>query len=54
MVPQSLRDYAKLEKDVVLIGALKRFEVWSKPVWDATEASMTVEDIGEMFEELGL
>src|SRR3989304_4653633 len=33
LVPQSLRDYAKLEKEVMLVGAFKQFEIWSKPMW---------------------
>jgi MraZ protein len=34
LVPQVLRDYARLEKDVVIAGQLKKFEVWSKPLWE--------------------
>lgn len=34
LIPQVLRDYAKLEKDVVIAGQLKKFEIWSKPLWD--------------------
>jgi MraZ protein len=34
LIPQVLRDYARLEKDVVIAGQLKKFEVWSKPLWE--------------------
>jgi MraZ protein len=34
LIPQALRDHAKLEKDVVIAGQLKKFEIWSKPLWD--------------------
>lgn len=34
LVPQILRDYAKLEKDVVIAGQLKKFEIWAKPLWE--------------------
>lgn len=34
LIPQVLRDYAKLEKDVVVAGQLKKFEIWSKALWD--------------------
>ena len=54
LVPQPLRDFAKLERDVVLVGAFKQFEIWSKPMWDAAEASASHEDIGDMLERLGL
>lgn len=33
-IPQSLRDYAGLERDVVVIGAGTRVEVWDKAAWD--------------------
>jgi MraZ protein len=34
LVPQVLRDYARLEKEVVIAGQLKKFEIWSKPLWE--------------------
>ncbi len=34
LIPQVLREYAKLEKDVVVAGQLKKFEIWSKALWD--------------------
>ena len=33
LVPQTLREFAGLEKDVVLTGNLNRVEVWSKEKW---------------------
>ena len=54
LIPQALRDFAKLEKEVILVGAFKQFEIWSKALWDAAEASASREDIGNMLERLGL
>jgi len=34
MLPQYLRDYAGLDKDVVIIGAVNRAEIWDERVWD--------------------
>ncbi|MDS1029567.1 division/cell wall cluster transcriptional repressor MraZ [Bacillota bacterium LX-D] len=34
LLPQVLRDHARLEKDVVVIGVSTRVEVWSKEVWE--------------------
>ena len=31
LVPQSLREYAGLEKDVVITGSRNRIEIWDKP-----------------------
>ena len=34
LVPPSLREYAGLEKEVVLLGQGKKLELWSKSQWD--------------------
>lgn len=54
LVPQSLRDYAKLEKDVILVGAFKHIEIWSKPLWEKAEAQASQEEIVNTLERLGL
>lgn len=54
LVPQSLRDYAKLEKDVMLVGALKHVEIWSKALWEQAEAQASQEEIVNTLERLGL
>lgn len=54
LLPQTLRDYARLEKDVVLIGAFKRFEIWSKPLWDKAANEASQEEIVNTLERLGL
>lgn len=33
-VPKPLIDYAKLEKDCIIIGVDDRLELWSKQIWD--------------------
>lgn len=54
LVPQALRDYARLEKDVILIGALKHVEIWSKALWEQAEAQASQEEIVNTLERLGL
>ena len=34
LVPQTLREHASLEREVVLAGMLRSFEIWSKDYWD--------------------
>jgi len=60
LVPPMLRKFAKLEKDVVLVGQDKKFAVWSEPAWqalfeEASQLSKTLEDAasnGSLPEEL--
>ncbi len=37
-IPPHLRSYAGLEKDVVVIGAINRLEVWDAATWQAYSA----------------
>jgi len=34
LIPNHLRNYAKLKNDIVIIGVSSRIEIWSKPVWE--------------------
>ncbi|CAM8632122.1 cell division protein MraZ [Acidimicrobiia bacterium] len=33
-IPQRLRDFARLERDAVVIGAINRIEIWDASRWD--------------------
>ena len=39
LVPQYLRRYAEMEKDVVLISVVDRIEIWSQEHWEQAYAS---------------
>jgi len=51
-----LRDYAQVEKDVVILGVSNRVEIWSKSVWDSynEQISPTVASIAESLVDLGI
>lgn len=52
LIPQSLRTYASLDKEVVLIGMLNRFEIWSKEVWGSEESVKSYEEFKKSSEIL--
>lgn len=54
LLPASLRDYAKLEKKVVVVGQGNRLELWSEDLWIAErdEALATVATDDALPEEL--
>lgn len=39
VIPAHLRQYAGIDRDVVVVGVLTRVEIWSKPTWDAHVAA---------------
>ncbi len=54
LVPQALREYAKFEKDVILVGTFRHVEIWSKALWEQAEAQASEEEIVNTLERLGL
>jgi MraZ protein len=47
LLPTVLRNYACLEKDVVMIGQGNKFEVWNKDLWDARREQWLAEESSE-------
>lgn len=54
LLPSVLREFAGLEKDVVLAGVLNRVEIWSKERWSAEGDYDDMDGIAEHMAELGL
>ena len=58
LIPQILRDYAKLEKEIVLVGALNHFEIRSRGNWevenDEMENDLKNEGLRDTIAKLGL
>lgn len=53
LLPPALREFARLERDVVLLGLMNKFELWDKSTWDARrESSLAGEHGGGLPEEL--
>ncbi len=46
LIPPVLKEYAALEKEIVLAGAINRFEIWSKERWDHENKLMET-DLGD-------
>ncbi len=54
LLPAPLREFAQLEKDVVLVGVGTRIEIWSKENWESMDADKDMDDIAAAMEGLGL
>ena len=56
LLPPNLREYAKLEKDVVVIGVSTRVEIWNKETWNHYNERMgpTVEQLSEQLTDFGI
>jgi MraZ protein len=52
-IPQRLRDFARLDRDVVVIGAIGRIEIWNATRWQESGATAD-ESLSEAVRALGL
>jgi len=55
-IPQSLREYAGIKKEVVTLGAVNRIEIWSEENWNRykEENEKSFDVIGEKIADLSL
>lgn len=53
-VPANLRDYAKLDKECIVLGVTNRVEIWSKAIWEGyfQQSEETFNDIAEKLVDL--
>lgn len=58
LIPPTLREYAGFEREIVLVGVLDHFEIWSRENWDSEnthmEADMQKEEVRNEIAKLGL
>ena len=55
-IPQNLREYASLSKDVYIIGVSTRVEIWDKEKWDnyTSPENMDLDEIASQMSNLGI
>ncbi len=53
LIPQDLRDYAGLTKDVMITGVSVRAEIWDRETWLGKSQAITPEMVAQAMDELG-
>lgn len=54
LVPSGLREYANLEKDIVITGNDSNIEIWNKEKWDEMNEDIDIETVTEELHEMGI
>lgn len=56
LIPDYLKNYAELKKDIVIAGLYNRLEIWDKEKWNGYKesAGRNTEEIAEKLGELGV
>jgi len=54
LISGNLRNYAALEKEVVIVGVLNRIEIWNKDKWNNLDENISADEIAENMESLGI
>lgn len=56
LVPQTLREHAEIDKEVVVIGVGQRIEIWSTDQWSNYNdpENISYDEIAEQMAELGI
>ena len=56
VIPQDLREYAELEKELVTVGILDKIEIWSRAEWENAENKTQLEpgDFAQKMTEYGI
>ena len=54
LISNTLREYSKLEKDVIIIGVLTKLEIWDKEKWEEKNSQISADEIADKMFELGI
>lgn len=52
LLPKNLLDYASLDKDIVLVSAVNKIEIWDKTVYEKLITTMNSEDFSKIADEV--
>ena len=47
LIPPPLREFANLEKHIVLIGQVNKFELWSESIWNSRRDQWLTEELND-------
>ena len=56
LIPANLRNYANIEKEIIIIGVGTRLEIWNKNAWTnySSEENISADEIAENMTMLGI
>ena len=54
LISSNLREFAQLEKEIVIVGMDSRIEIWSKDKWQNTDNDISADEIAAKMEMLGI
>ncbi len=52
LIPSNLREYAKLDKEIVILGVGTRIEIWNKEAWQKDAENISADEIAENMDKL--
>lgn len=52
LIPQSLKEYASLEKDIVLVAAVNKLEIWEKTKYQQFFESFSPDNFSNLAQEV--
>ena len=53
LLPQQLRDFAGLQKDVWVVGVQDRVEIWDIDEWEKAQNALTNDDVKQLMDRIG-
>lgn len=53
LIPQNLREYAGLQKEIMIIGASNRAELWDRQAYEESCAELSSDMVAQAMDELG-